>query len=60
MTTKTVELDDEQWIAERDATVRHFLGIGADEFAARFRAGAYDRDEPDALMTVLAYFPELD
>lgn len=58
--TETVELNDQEWAAERDAIAQQFLGIDADEFVARYRAGAYDIDEPEALMTVLAYFPELD
>ena len=58
--TETVELDDRAWAVEREAVTQHFLGIGVDEFVARYEAGAYEDQEPDALMAVLAYFPELD
>jgi len=56
----TVELDDQGWADVRDAMARRFLGVDADEFVRRFKAGDYDADEPDFLMDVLAYFPELD
>lgn len=59
-TASTVELDDKGWAEAREAVTRRFLGIDADEFVRRFHAGAYDTDEPDYLMDVLAYFPELD
>jgi|GEM_PF-1843410 len=60
MAVQTVELDDTAWVAERDAIARRFLGIGAEEFVARFNAGEYDGTEVDGLMAVLAFFPELD
>lgn len=55
-----VDLTDEQWERERDAITRRFLGISALEFVERYNAGEYDDVEPDGLMTVLGYFPELD
>ncbi len=61
MTVSTVELSDQQWIAEREAMTQLFLGVSAAEFVERFAAGGYDDcDEPDGLMAVLALFPELD
>ena len=54
------ELDDAAWALERDAITTTFLGIGADEFVRRFTAGEFDEVEPDGLMAVLAFFPELD
>ncbi len=60
MTVQTVELNDKQWAAERDAIALAFLGVNADEFVKRFEAGEYNDDEVDGLMAVLAFFPELD
>jgi hypothetical protein len=60
MTVHTVELDDEAWAGERDAIAMKFLGMGADEFVARFVAGEFEDVEADGLMAVLAFFPELD
>ncbi len=54
------ELTDERWAKIRDEVAQQWLGVSADEFVARFTAGEYDEDEPDALMSVLAFFPELD
>lgn len=60
MAVKTVELDDRAWVAEREAVTQRFLGMSAEEFVRRYRAGDFDAAEPDMLMTVLGYFPELD
>lgn len=56
----TVALDDQGWAEARNAMTMRFLGISADEFVTRFKAGEYENNEPDLLMDVLAYFPELD
>lgn len=60
MTVHTTELDAAAWEAERDAITRTFLNMGADEFVARYQTGEFDAIDPDGLMAVLAYFPELD
>jgi hypothetical protein len=59
MLVKTHELNDEQWIAERNAIAQRFLGVTAEEFVKRYNEGEYG-DEVDGLMAVLAFFPELD
>lgn len=57
----TIELNDTQWAEAREKVAQRFLGVGADEFAEKYVAGEYEGDnEPDFLMDVLAYFPELD
>lgn len=60
MSTDYVELDDAAWIKERDTICRTFLGISAEDFVAKFMAGGYEDEDDGILMTVLAYFPELD
>lgn len=60
MTVHTTELDATAWEAERDEITRTFLGIGAADFVARYKAGEFDAIDPDGLMAVLTYFPELD
>ncbi len=60
MTVQTVTLTDQQWNAEREAVTQRFLGMGAEEFRQRYLAGEFDEVEPDGLMAVLAFFPELD
>lgn len=57
---EVVELNYVAWLAERDAIVRQFLDVSADEFIAKFNSGDYDKIEIDGLTSVLAYFPELD
>ena len=57
---RTVELNDEQWDQERDAVTRRYLGLSAADFVRNFRDGAYADSQPDDLMTVLSFFPELD
>ncbi len=39
-------LTEEQWHAAFDRTSREILGIGAEEFMARWRAGELDRNDP--------------
>lgn len=56
----TIELDDAAWQAEREVATQRFLGISAAEFVERYENGFYDEIEPDTLMTVLGFFPELD
>lgn len=56
----TIELDDLGWEETREVFTQRFLGVSADEFVRRFRAGEYDEDEPEYLLDVLVYFPELD
>lgn len=58
--TETVELDDKAWAEMREAVTQRFLHISAEEFGLRYQAGEYDQIEPDFLMDVLAYLPELD
>jgi hypothetical protein len=60
MPVHTVELNDEAWAAERDAIAQRFLGIDAATFVAKFSNGDYNDVDLDGLMTVLAFFPELD
>lgn len=62
MTTvaETIELDDTAWAAEREEAAQRFLGLSAEDFIAGYKAGAYDGFEPDGLMAVLGFFPELD
>lgn len=60
MLAETVELDNEAWQAERDAATRRFLNMSADEFVERYQRGDFDNCEPDGLMAVLGFFPELD
>lgn len=57
--TLTPELSDAQWEAERDAITHRFYDVDAARFVEMFRRGEVDEQNP-ALMTVLAYFPELD
>ncbi len=60
MSVETIELTDADWDIERDAMTNRFFGITAKQFAERFNAGAYDDEQADGLMAVLAFFPELD
>lgn len=60
MAVTVEELTDDRWAEVRDEVTQQWLGVSAEEFVARFNAGDYDVDEPDALMSVLAFFPELD
>lgn len=53
-------LDDHEWEAQRDAITQRFFGIDAADFIRRYTAGEYDDVEPNGLMLVLSYFPELD
>jgi hypothetical protein len=60
VTVHTTELDETAWEAERDEIARAFLRMGAADFVARYKAGEFDAIDPDGLVAVLAYFPELD
>lgn len=60
MSVELVELDDAAWAVERNNVAQRFLGISAVEFVRKFKAGEFDNAEPDGLMAVLAFFPELD
>lgn len=60
MTVHTTELDAAAWEGERDEITRTFLGVGAADFVARYKAGEFAAVDPDGLVAVLAYFPELD
>lgn len=59
--TGTTVLEGKAWDDARDGMTRRFLQVSADEFVEKFKNGDYEGDdEPDFLMEVLAYFPELD
>lgn len=61
MAVQTAVLDDQQWEATRESVAQAFIGVSAADFKRNFLAGVYDGDnEPDLLMEVLGYFPELD
>ena len=60
MSVQTIELTDAAWDTHRDAMTNRFFGINAQQFTERFNAGAYDDEQADGLMAVLAFFPELD
>ena len=60
MKIETVELDDKAWAEAQDAITMRFLHVPAAVFVEKYLAGAYDEAEPDFLMDVLAYFPDLD
>ena len=60
MSVETIELTDAAWDIERDAMTNRFFGITAKQFTERFNSGAYDDEQADGLMAVLAFFPELD
>ncbi len=60
MSVTVEELDDQQWEQVRDEVARRWLGLSAADFVERFNAGAYAEVEPEELMSVLAFFPELD
>jgi len=60
MSVELIELDDTAWAIERNNIAQRFLEISATEFVRKFKAGEFDNAEPDGLMAVLAFFPELD
>lgn len=61
MAVTTQVLDDRQWADAQESIAQSFLGVSAAEFKRNLKSGAYDgENEPDLLMEVLGYFPELD
>ena len=52
MTVTTKNLNDAEWQAEREQIAQRFLGIGAEEFVLKFKAGAFENEDSDGLMAV--------